>query len=212
MIYIGDRDVTGLPPKDRRHRDGRQNYALYPHLTVADDMGFGLKMQGVGKQERAERVLEAAKLLGLEDSLGRCVPLPSAEASGQVLLSRKPKALSGGQPQRVALGRPTPAATRRAGWPLIPGRQEECWMPGFCPPLLTWVLGSLAFAACIFPVIRRTLRPGLVPPPTVTPSGGRPSLAGQQPPPGGEVAANSDHMDDHADARSGDEGKHHHVG
>jgi len=87
-IYIGDRDVTDLPPKDRDIAMVFQNYALYPHMTVADNMGFALKMQGLGKQERAERVLEAAKLLGLED-----------------FLSRKPKALSGGQRQRVAMGR-----------------------------------------------------------------------------------------------------------
>ena len=61
-VYIGDRDVTDLPPKDRDIAMVFQNYALYPHMTVADNMGFALKMQGVGKQERAERVLEAAKL------------------------------------------------------------------------------------------------------------------------------------------------------
>lgn len=65
-----------------------QNYALYPHMTVADNMGFALKMQNVPKAERQQRVLEAAKLLGLED-----------------FLNRKPKALSGGQRQRVAMGR-----------------------------------------------------------------------------------------------------------
>src|SRR5512141_391488 len=68
-IYIGDRDVTDLPPKDRDIAMVFQNYALYPHMTVADNMGFALKMQGIGKQERGERVLEAAKLLGLEDFL-----------------------------------------------------------------------------------------------------------------------------------------------
>jgi multiple sugar transport system ATP-binding protein len=87
-VWIGDRDVTDLPPKDRDIAMVFQNYALYPHMTVADNMGFALKMQGVGKEERAQRVLEAAKLLGLED-----------------LLNRKPKALSGGQRQRVAMGR-----------------------------------------------------------------------------------------------------------
>lgn len=87
-IYIGDKDVTDLPPKDRDIAMVFQNYALYPHMTVGDNMGFALKMQGVNKQDRAERVLEAAKLLGLED-----------------FLSRKPKALSGGQRQRVAMGR-----------------------------------------------------------------------------------------------------------
>ena len=87
-IYIGDRDVTDLPPKDRDIAMVFQNYALYPHMTVADNMGFALKMQNVPKAERQQRVQEAAKLLGLEDFLGR-----------------KPKALSGGQRQRVAMGR-----------------------------------------------------------------------------------------------------------
>jgi len=87
-VWIGDRDVTDLPPKDRDIAMVFQNYALYPHMTVADNMGFALKMQGVGKEERNQRVLEAAKLLGLEE-----------------FLARKPKALSGGQRQRVAMGR-----------------------------------------------------------------------------------------------------------
>ena len=83
-IWIGDRDVTDLPPKDRDIAMVFQNYALYPHMTVADNMGFALKMQNVPKAERQQRVLEAAKLLGLED-----------------FLNRKPKALSGGQRQRA---------------------------------------------------------------------------------------------------------------
>lgn len=87
-IYIGDRDVTDLPPKDRDIAMVFQNYALYPHMTVGDNMGFALKMQNVPKAERQQRVQEAAKLLGLED-----------------FLNRKPKALSGGQRQRVAMGR-----------------------------------------------------------------------------------------------------------
>ena len=87
-IFIGDRDVTDLPPKDRDIAMVFQNYALYPHMTVADNMGFALKMQNVPKAERQERVEKAAKLLGLED-----------------FLNRKPKALSGGQRQRVAMGR-----------------------------------------------------------------------------------------------------------
>ena len=87
-ILIGDRDVTDVPPKDRDIAMVFQNYALYPHMTVAENMGFALKIAGVNKQERAERVLEAAKLLDLEP-----------------YLSRKPKALSGGQRQRVAMGR-----------------------------------------------------------------------------------------------------------
>jgi len=88
QIFIGDRDVTTLPPKDRDIAMVFQNYALYPHMTVADNMGFALKMQGISKAERDVRVSEAAKLLGLEE-----------------FLNRKPKALSGGQRQRVAMGR-----------------------------------------------------------------------------------------------------------
>nr|NLI51451.1 sn-glycerol-3-phosphate ABC transporter ATP-binding protein UgpC [Propionibacterium sp.] len=88
QIFIGDRDVTSLPPKDRDIAMVFQNYALYPHMTVADNMGFALKMQNVPKAERDARVAEAAKLLGLEE-----------------FLNRKPKALSGGQRQRVAMGR-----------------------------------------------------------------------------------------------------------
>ncbi|KAM9863395.1 ABC transporter ATP-binding protein [Leucobacter sp. BZR 635] len=87
-ILIGDSDVTDIAPKDRDIAMVFQNYALYPHMTVADNMGFALKIAGVSKEERAERVLEAAKLLDLED-----------------YLDRKPKALSGGQRQRVAMGR-----------------------------------------------------------------------------------------------------------
>ncbi len=87
-IFIGERDVTDLPPKDRDIAMVFQNYALYPHMTVGDNMGFALKMQNVPKAERQQRVQEAAKLLGLED-----------------FLNRKPKALSGGQRQRVAMGR-----------------------------------------------------------------------------------------------------------
>ncbi len=87
-ILIGDRDVTDVPPKDRDIAMVFQNYALYPHMTVAENMGFALKIAGVGKEERAARVLEAAKLLDLEP-----------------YLTRKPKALSGGQRQRVAMGR-----------------------------------------------------------------------------------------------------------
>ena len=88
QIYIGTRDVTDVPPNDRDIAMVFQNYALYPHMTVAENMGFALKIAGVSKEERAERVLEAAKLLDLEP-----------------YLARKPKALSGGQRQRVAMGR-----------------------------------------------------------------------------------------------------------
>jgi multiple sugar transport system ATP-binding protein len=87
-IFIGDRDVTHLPPKERDIAMVFQNYALYPHMTVADNMAFSLKMAKVPKEERMERVKEAARLLDLEQ-----------------YLERKPKALSGGQRQRVAMGR-----------------------------------------------------------------------------------------------------------
>jgi len=87
-ILIGDRNVTDVPPKDRDIAMVFQNYALYPHMTVAENMGFALKIAGIHKDERARRVLEAAKLLDLEP-----------------YLARKPKALSGGQRQRVAMGR-----------------------------------------------------------------------------------------------------------
>ncbi|GAA1913144.1 ABC transporter ATP-binding protein [Nocardioides hwasunensis] len=87
-IHIGERDVTREVPKDRDIAMVFQNYALYPHMSVADNMGFALKVGGMGKEERAARVKEAARLLDLED-----------------YLERKPKALSGGQRQRVAMGR-----------------------------------------------------------------------------------------------------------
>jgi len=87
-IRIGDRDVTQVPPKDRDIAMVFQSYALYPHMTVADNMGFALKIAGVSKDEIRTRVDEAAKILDL-------VPY----------LERKPKALSGGQRQRVAMGR-----------------------------------------------------------------------------------------------------------
>ena len=87
-IRIGERDVTHLAPKDRDIAMVFQNYALYPHMTVADNMGFALKISGMKKDEIAKRVQEAAKILDLEQ-----------------YLDRKPKALSGGQRQRVAMGR-----------------------------------------------------------------------------------------------------------
>ncbi len=87
-IRIGDRDVTHLPPKERDIAMVFQNYALYPHMTVADNMGFALKISGMKKEEIRKRVEEAARILDLEQ-----------------YLERKPKALSGGQRQRVAMGR-----------------------------------------------------------------------------------------------------------
>lgn len=87
-ILIGDRDVTDVQPKDRDIAMVFQNYALYPHMTVADNMGFALKIAGTPKAEIRTRVEEAAKILDLTQ-----------------YLDRKPKALSGGQRQRVAMGR-----------------------------------------------------------------------------------------------------------
>ncbi len=87
-IHIGDRDITHLPPKDRDIAMVFQNYALYPHMSVAENMGFALKMAKMPVEERTKRVEEAAKMLGLTE-----------------YLDRKPKALSGGQRQRVAMGR-----------------------------------------------------------------------------------------------------------
>ncbi|GAA4511182.1 ABC transporter ATP-binding protein [Brevibacterium yomogidense] len=87
-ILIGDRDVTDVASKDRDIAMVFQNYALYPHMTVADNMGFALKIAKVPAKERRERVEEAARILDLTE-----------------YLDRKPKALSGGQRQRVAMGR-----------------------------------------------------------------------------------------------------------
>ena len=87
-IFIGDRDVTNLAPKDRDIAMVFQSYALYPHMTVRENMGFALQIAGMDKKEIAQRVDDAAKILDLEP-----------------YLERKPKAMSGGQRQRVAMGR-----------------------------------------------------------------------------------------------------------
>ncbi len=87
-IYIGDRRVNDVAPKDRDIAMVFQSYALYPHMTVYDNMAFGLKLRKRPRQEIDRRVKEAAEILGLQN-----------------LLQRKPKQLSGGQRQRVALGR-----------------------------------------------------------------------------------------------------------
>jgi lactose/L-arabinose transport system ATP-binding protein len=87
-IRIGNRDVTMADPSERGVAMVFQTYALYPHMTVAENMGFGLKMTGHPKAEIDRKVAEAARILKLDE-----------------LLSRKPKALSGGQRQRVAIGR-----------------------------------------------------------------------------------------------------------
>ena len=87
-IYIGDRLVNDVAPKDRNIAMVFQSYALYPHMSVYDNMAFGLKLRKTPKAEIDSRVNEAARILGIQE-----------------LLDRKPKALSGGQRQRVALGR-----------------------------------------------------------------------------------------------------------
>jgi multiple sugar transport system ATP-binding protein len=87
-VFIGDRDVSMLPPKDRDIAMVFQSYALYPHMTVAENIGFHLKIKKVDKAERAKRVAEAADILDLTE-----------------YLDRKPAKLSGGQRQRVAMGR-----------------------------------------------------------------------------------------------------------
>jgi multiple sugar transport system ATP-binding protein len=87
-ISIGGRDVTELPPRARDIAMVFQSYALYPHMTVRQNLGYGLKVRKTSKREIAERVTRAAQLLGLDE-----------------LLDRKPAALSGGQRQRVAMGR-----------------------------------------------------------------------------------------------------------
>ena len=87
-LYIDGERMNDIPPKDRNIAMVFQNYALYPHMTVYDNMAFGLKIRKVDKQEIERRVHEAARILDIEK-----------------LLDRKPKALSGGQRQRVAVGR-----------------------------------------------------------------------------------------------------------
>jgi multiple sugar transport system ATP-binding protein len=87
-IYIGDQKVNDVPAKDRNIAMVFQNYALYPHMTVFENMSFGLRLRHIPKQEILERVNEAAEILGIKK-----------------LLSRKPKELSGGERQRVAVGR-----------------------------------------------------------------------------------------------------------
>lgn len=87
-VYIGEQMVNELSPKDRDIAMVFQNYALYPHMTVYENMAFGLKLRGVSKPQIEESIDKASKILGIES-----------------FLARKPKALSGGQRQRVALGR-----------------------------------------------------------------------------------------------------------
>jgi multiple sugar transport system ATP-binding protein len=88
VVRVGGRVVNDLSPKERDMAMVFQNYALYPHMNARDNMAFGLKMRGLGRDEIERRVAEAARILGLEDLLGK-----------------KPRTLSGGQRQRVAMGR-----------------------------------------------------------------------------------------------------------
>ena len=111
-VYIGDRDVTMVPPKDRDIAMVFQSYALYPHMTVAENIGFHLKIKKIEPEERAKRVAEAAEILDLTD-----------------YLDRKPAKLSGGQRQRVRDGARDRA--RAAGVPdgraaVEPRRQAPC--------------------------------------------------------------------------------------
>src|SRR5690242_13735132 len=85
-IRIGERDVTDLPPKERDIAMVFQNYALYPHMTVEENLGFGLRLRHEAKDDRARKVRDVARTLALEP-----------------LLQRKPAELSGGQRQRVAM-------------------------------------------------------------------------------------------------------------
>jgi multiple sugar transport system ATP-binding protein len=87
-VYIGDRLVNDVPPKDRDIAMVFQNYALYPHMTVFENMAFGLKLKKLPQEEIRQRVMEAAEILTIQE-----------------LLHRRPKELSGGQRQRVAVGR-----------------------------------------------------------------------------------------------------------
>ena len=104
-IWIGGDMVNDMPPRDRDIAMVFQNYALYPHMTVYDNMAFGLKLRKFAKPEIKSRVANAAKVLDIEP-----------------LLARRPKALSGGQRQRVAMGAPSTSpsraiGTRPAWWP-----------------------------------------------------------------------------------------------
>jgi multiple sugar transport system ATP-binding protein len=103
-VQIGERIVNDLPPKDRDVAMVFQNYALYPHMTVYENMAFALKVRKTDKAELDRRVRDAAAILGLDE-----------------LLERRPKALSGGQRQRVAMGRAIVASTKFiAGEPMNP--------------------------------------------------------------------------------------------
>ena len=104
-LYIGDRLVNDVAPKDRDIAMVFQNYALYPHMTVYENMAFSLKLKKVPKQEIDKKVREAAEILGITEYLDRKVREAAEILDITQYLNRKPKALSGGQRQRVAIGR-----------------------------------------------------------------------------------------------------------
>ncbi len=114
-IWVGDRDVTHVQPKDRDIAMVFQSYALYPHMTVADNMGFALKIAKVDKSEIRERVEAAAKILDLTE-----------------YLDRKPKALSGGQRQRVAMGRAIVRPVDSHFKFIVGGKQYPTYSTGIC--------------------------------------------------------------------------------
>ena len=120
-ISIGDRVVNDVPPKDRNIAMVFQSYALYPHMSVYDNMAFGLKLRKTPKSDIERRVKEAAGILGIEN-----------------LLDRKPKQLSGGQRQRVAL-RCSSCASRSRTWLPRSGSRRAPRSPsctsGWRPPL-----------------------------------------------------------------------------
>jgi multiple sugar transport system ATP-binding protein len=129
FIHIGDRDVTMLPPKDRDIAMVFQNYALYPHMTVAENIGFHLRISKVPKEEIDQRVRETAALLDLNEFLGR-----------------KPAKLSGGQRQRVAMGR---AIVRQPQVFLMDGLLQQCDTPKhlFGRPANAFVAGFIGSPA-----------------------------------------------------------------
>jgi len=120
-LTIGERVVNDVAPKDRDIAMVFQSYALYPHMTVAENLAFGLKLRGESSETITQRVREAADLLGLHD-----------------MLDRQPRSMSGGQRQRVALGRAlvrTRAIPWRwtlktlPAWWILGGRERQpCWL------------------------------------------------------------------------------------
>lgn len=126
-IYIGDRLVNDVPPKDRDIAMVFQNYALYPHMNVYENMAFGLRLRRYPKDEIDRRVKEAARILKIEH-----------------LLNRKPRELSGGQRQRVAMGRAIVREPRSSSWtsPSPTWTPSSGWRCGPRSPSCRGALGS----------------------------------------------------------------------